>query len=229
MSEQEKPKRKRNLLPTWIKVFLWIFLVMASFMPIIIVLGLIGYPTNISLYGFESNSVFSAIGFILTCLITYKGFIAYGLWYEKKLAVTHAINDAIIGIVVCILSMILPLFLYDGMQFTFRLELIALIPYLFKMKEIKNEWNDELPNKTLNSDDLNEDMTDIIEELKSIYTTHTYQCEDGIITIDQEFQNPNIGEKVFLNEKPAPFGKYKLGFMVHIFVDNGIIEKISSF
>ncbi len=62
-----------------------------------------------------------------------------------------------------------------------------------------------------------------------IYTTHTYNCEDGILTIEQEFQNPNVGEKVFLNKKPAPFGKYKLGFMSHIFVDNGIVETISNF
>lgn len=225
MTELTPPKRKRDLLPIWIKVFLWLFLVMASFIPVVVVLGIFNFSTSLSLYGFESHSVFSVIGFMITCLITYKGIIAYGLWTEKKWAVTHAIYDGIIGIVACVLAMILPLFLNSGINFTFRLELLALFPYLFKMRAIKDEWNDVLKvdiGKTEQENSKEDSM-----ENEPIYKTHTYNCEDGTLTIEQEFQNPNVGEKVFLNGKPAPFGKYKLGFMSHIFVDNGIINKIS--
>jgi hypothetical protein len=231
MTEQILSKRKRDLLPLWIKVFLWIFLFMGSILPVIIVFSLMDYSVSLAIYGVESDTVFSAIGFILTCLIAYKGVIAYGLWTEKKWAITYAIYDAKIGIVACVVSMILPLIIYSSFHFSLRLELIALVPYLFKMQEIKKEWNDDTPSETINTETNIEEKIEItdLNSSPTIYSTHTYQCEDGTLTIDQEFQNPNKGENVFLNGKPAPFGKYKLGFMSFIFVNNGVIEDISNF
>lgn len=225
-------KRRRDLLPIWIKIFLWIFLFMALLMPVAMVFAIMDYASNLSIYGFESNTPFSAIGFIITSLITYKGIIAYGLWTEKDWAVKHAINDAIIGILACTLAMILPLFLYNIMHFTFRLELIVLVPYLFKMREIKNDWNQESPVNEANAKETVNEISDVkidVPQKEISYKKYSYQCDDGAITIEQEFQNPNIGERVFLNDKPAPFGKYKLGFMSHIFVDSGIIQEISNF
>ncbi len=228
-------KKKRDLLPIWIKIFIWIFLIMSAIIPIAIIFAFLGYPSIITIYGFRSYTVFSPIGFIISCLILYKGIISYGLWFEKKWAVKHAIIDGIIGILACIVSMTIPLVTNYGILFSYRLELIALVPYLFKMYWIKNEWNDEAPIQTIKSDDAEDEEHDdeIIEKeiptKEIIYKKYTYNCEDGILTIEQEFQNPNVGEKVFLNDKPAPFGKYKLGFMSHIFVDNGIVESISNF
>ena len=231
MSEQLSSKRKRDLLPIWIKVFLWIFLFMGSILPVIIIFSLMDYSVSLAIYGIASNTVFSAVGLILTCLIAYKGIIAFGLWTGKNWAVTHAIYDAIIGIVACITSMILPLFIYDSFHFSLRLELIALVPYLFKMQEIKGAWNDDLPPETEATNTNIEENAETIEPNlpTSKFITHTYQCDDGTITIEQEFQNPNKGELVFLNGKQAPFGKYKLGFMSHIFVNNGVIEEVTNF
>lgn len=228
MSEEKKSKIKRDLLPIWIKVFLWIFMLMAGVIPIVLLFSILGLPANLSLYGISSNTMFSLPGIIITILILYKGFIAFGLWTEKKWAVTHAIIDAIIGLCVCIIVILIPLFFSsNGFLFSFRIELIPLVLYLNKMKKIKNEWNDKLPDVELKNEE--ESKNNEPEPHVITYTKHTYTCEDGILTIEQEFQNPNIGEKVFLIDKPAPFGKYKLGFMSHIFVDNGIIESITSF
>ncbi|MES2763132.1 MAG: hypothetical protein V4677_13045 [Bacteroidota bacterium] len=222
MSE-EKTTRKRDLLPLWIKIFLWIFLVMACIVPVVIVSSILKIPASLSLYGMETNYFFTVYGVIISVLMLYKGIVAFGLWTEKKWAVSHAIIDAIVGITACVVMTLVPLFSNNGMHFTFRLELIALIPYLIKMKNIKREWNDE----PLVEEKEKEEPRDA-EPPVVVYSRKTYKCEDGILSIDQEFQNPNLGEKVFLNDKPAPFGKYKLGFMSYIFVDNGIIEKISS-
>jgi len=43
-----------------------------------------------------------------------------------------AVIDAVIGIVVCIISM----YLFSG----FKLELVILIPYLIKLFKIKDKW-----------------------------------------------------------------------------------------
>lgn len=62
--------------------------------------------------------------------------------------------------------------------------------------------------------------------IEIFYTQRTYKCEVGNLVIDQEFHSPNVGEKVFLDNKPAPDGIYKVGFMASIEVENGIIISI---
>lgn len=54
-----------------------------------------------------------------------------------------------------------------------------------------------------------------------------YRIREGELSVKQEFTNPNRGEYVFLNENKAPNGKYKLGFMNYITVENGIIKDIT--
>lgn len=138
-AEFEKPQlRRRDLLPTWIKVFIWIFMIMGAILPFGILSGIFGWPFNISLYGFSTMFPFSIIGISLTALFTLKGAVAFGLWTEKKWAVDMAMIDAILGIVICILGMfIIPT---STGNVVIRLELILLIPYFLKMKKIKLEW-----------------------------------------------------------------------------------------
>ncbi|GEN74764.1 hypothetical protein [Chryseobacterium hagamense] len=73
-------------------------------------------------------------------LIIFKGIVAYGLWFEHKWAVQAAIIDAIIGIGVCIIMMVVIPFTIPNVSFTIRLELIPLYFYLVKMQKIKSTW-----------------------------------------------------------------------------------------
>jgi len=54
-----------------------------------------------------------------------------------------------------------------------------------------------------------------------------YECDVGLLEIEQEFHSPNIGEKVYLNGRTAPDGKYKLGFLRFISVVDGMVEEIT--
>jgi hypothetical protein len=47
-----------------------------------------------------------------------------------------------------------------------------------------------------------------------------------ILTIRQEYTNPNIGEFAFINSRPAPNGKYKIGLFTYIHLENGKIADI---
>jgi len=134
--------RRRDLLPTWIKVFTWIFLIFGAIAPLVPIMGIMGVGFNLSLYGLETMNPISLIGIFITCLFALKGVVAFGLWTEKEWAVNFAIIDAIIGIIVCVFVMIILPFLINsnGMKISLRLELIALIPYLLKMRKIKPEW-----------------------------------------------------------------------------------------
>ncbi|WP_426485656.1 hypothetical protein [Flavobacterium sp. 2] len=140
--EFDKPEIiRRNLLPWWIKTFSWIFMILA-----VCGLGtLIGsaFSTNVqlSLYGFETNTAYSAVGIFIILVMALKGFAGYSLWFEKANAISIAKIDAIIGVVICIISMfVLPFTSGDG-HIQLRLELLLLIPYFIKINKIEYEWD----------------------------------------------------------------------------------------
>lgn len=140
LSPGNKIKRWK-LLPWWIKVFVWIFLVFGILAMPLFIYGLLGYHYELSLYGLETNNPLSPIGLLLTAIFVLKGIVSYSLWYEKDWALTLGIIDAIAGILICILSMLLPLILDNGGVINYRLELLILIPYLIKLFNLRASWN----------------------------------------------------------------------------------------
>jgi hypothetical protein len=53
-----------------------------------------------------------------------------------------------------------------------------------------------------------------------------YKLENQeVLTIKQEYPNPNIGEFAYINNKPAPNGRYKIGFLHSVYVVDGKIAK----
>lgn len=138
---QLKHKRRKDLLPWWVKVFAWIFLIIGAIGPPALVFGLLGFSFEISLYGIETNEPSSIIGIALLLMFTLKGITAYGLLKEKSWAVTLGIMDAITGIIFCCFAMIYPFINPQPVtNFTIRLELALLIPYLIKMIRIRSDW-----------------------------------------------------------------------------------------
>lgn len=133
-------KKRRALLPAWIKVFTWIFMIMGAFVPIVLFIGLFISNVQISLYGLETNNPFSSLGFFLVFLFMLKGFTALSLWTEKDWAIKLAIADAVLGIVICCGVMFIMPVLNQDTAFNFRLELVLLIPYLLKLQKIKLAW-----------------------------------------------------------------------------------------
>jgi hypothetical protein len=134
-------KRRRDLLPVWIKIFIWIFLLIGITVPIALFYGLNGFNFHISLYGMDSFQPFSKLGLFLLFLFLIKALASYGLWTEKRWAVKLAIADAFLGIATCtfvmLYSVINP---QPNFIFSFRLELALLIPYLLRLIKIKEDW-----------------------------------------------------------------------------------------
>lgn len=132
--------RRRDLLPTWIKIFLWIFLIGGAVAAGLLIAGALITQTSLSLYGMNANHPYSMTGLLICSLFLFKGIVAYGLWFEQKWAPQAAIADAIIGIAVCLIMMAIIPFMYPSISFTLRLELIPLYFYLKKMQSIKTTW-----------------------------------------------------------------------------------------
>lgn len=134
--------RRRELLPTWMKIFVWIFMITGAIASFCFLAGLSGTKLKLALYGIESQEPLSFAGLFVLLLFLFKGIVAFGLWTEKDWAIKLGIADAILGIIVCIYVMAINPFLNNnaGFVMNLRLELVALIPYLMKLKKIKPLW-----------------------------------------------------------------------------------------
>ena len=133
-------KRRRDLLPTWIKVFCWFFMFFGIAAAFCFILGLFGYKPELEFYGFKTNEVFSINGLLVISIGILKGITAYALWFEKDYAVILAKIDAYFGIVLCGISMLILPFFANEFILNVRLELALLIPFLLKMNKIENQW-----------------------------------------------------------------------------------------
>ncbi|MGS2727149.1 hypothetical protein ACU8DI_11120 [Psychroserpens sp. BH13MA-6] len=132
--------RRRKMLPWWIKIFCWIFMLFGILSFVCLILGFTNVKPALAFYGFETNEPFSLNGLIVIAIGILKGITAFGLWFEKDFAVKIGKIDAIIGIALCGISMLVLPFLQEGFNITIRLELLLLIPYLFKLNKIQKEW-----------------------------------------------------------------------------------------
>lgn len=128
----------RNLLPWWMKIFVWLFIVFAVAVPIAIFLKGLGYRFSISLYGLETSDLFSVTGISLIAIFLFKGIVSFMLWTGKRMAVYFGIADALLGIMIC--SIVMFGFLNNKSEVSFRLELLLLLPYLIKLIKIKQLW-----------------------------------------------------------------------------------------
>lgn len=103
-------------------------------------IGVFGGTADLSLYGFETNKPLSLLGSLIIAFMLFKAFTAYSLWFEKDKAILLGKIDAIAGIVICVISMVaIPIFV-ENAEVSIRLELLLLIPYYYKLENIKNAW-----------------------------------------------------------------------------------------
>jgi hypothetical protein len=133
--------RRRSLMPWWVKLFTWIFLVLGAISAMGFVAGFFGLNTDLSLYGLESNGPLSLAGLILLAIFLLKGITAFALWMEQDWAIHLGFADAILGILFCSFMMLVYPFL-DGNAggFKLRLELFVLVPYLRWLMKVKPLW-----------------------------------------------------------------------------------------
>jgi len=136
--------RRRDLLPWWVKFFCWFFMLFGVTAIICLIAGLLGFYPVMSFYGFETNEPTSPIGLLLIAVCLFNGYTAFLLWFEKNNAIGIARANAIVGIVVCVVSMIVMPFFQNGFKLTFRLELILLALYYRKLTQIEDDWQSKV-------------------------------------------------------------------------------------
>lgn len=144
--------RRRDLLPIWMKIFIWIFIVLGASAIITRLSGIFGISFLFfnangekSIYGMSTYESSTPLALLITALIIYKGITALAMWMEKEWAITMALVDAVLGIAICTVMMfMLPMVTKESgrTSFNFRFELLFLIPYLLKCWKIRQSWEE---------------------------------------------------------------------------------------
>lgn len=135
--ENEKILRK-NLIPAWIKFFCWLFLLFG----ILGFLGLLSFYFNpiytVDLFGINAANNNLYLSLISTLVIIFNGVVAYMLIAKEDKAVEIAKINALINIVICIITTILNLYFYN--KFTLRIEIFLIWFFYSNMREIQFKW-----------------------------------------------------------------------------------------
>lgn len=138
LSEYHSSSTRKTLLPWWIKVFVWIFLIFLLVSPVALLMGILGYDFQLALYGMETHEPLSTSGLLIAFLFGFKGIVSLALLKEKRIAIALASIDAFMGIGICIFVMADQYM--TSSNISFRLELLLLIPYAVKVWNIRKEW-----------------------------------------------------------------------------------------
>lgn len=142
-SKNKFAKRRKDLIPIWIKPFIFLFMAFGLGGIYVLIVNLLGQDSSLSIYGLDSLTVFSMLGFCIWTILGFKTIVSVGLWYEKIWAPKLAIVDAVIGIIVCVIVMVVLPFINftDGVNhLNIRFEMFLLVPYLLQMIKIKTQW-----------------------------------------------------------------------------------------
>jgi uncharacterized membrane protein (DUF2068 family) len=182
LSKSLSTKRRRELIPIWMKPFIFLFLIFGVLGIYGIGKNIMGLESNSTIYGLESNSVFSLLGVFLKAVMLFKAITSFGLWMEKDWAVKFGIIDAVFGIIVCIIVMVVLPFVEfkDGINaLNIRFEIFLLIPYLYQLLKIRKEW-ESLSGISLVDSNLKEDIRNETFIEKTNYEHKKVEAENKV-------------------------------------------------
>lgn len=139
-TSDNKSQARKALIPLWIKIFGWLFIVMGAFVPFLYVGSLIfGFSSSYTMFGLEYEGNAKALmPLIISTVILINGLCAYGLIFGKDWGLSACIVFGYIGLALTLGTMLFEVIFNDSMMV--RLDPILQIPYLFKLHKLKAHW-----------------------------------------------------------------------------------------
>jgi len=134
------PHDRRALVPTWIKVFGWLFIIMgATLLPMGVVFELLGLAVSYSMFGLSFvGSPLHPTAIFISSIIMALAVSAYGLLFGRSWGLRACLVTGYAGLVICVVSMCYGMFFMG--DFTIRLEPLVQIPYLIRLHRMKPQW-----------------------------------------------------------------------------------------
>lgn len=136
----DKSLARKTLIPLWIKIFGWLFIVMGVLVPFLYIGSLIfGFSASYTMFGLEYEGNAKALmPLVISTVILINGLCAYGLLFGKDWGLTACIVFGCIGLLLTLGTMLFEMIFNGSMMI--RLEPIIQIPYLVKLHKIKAHW-----------------------------------------------------------------------------------------
>ena len=133
-------KLRKKLVPLWIKIFGWLFIVMGISLPLLpIVTTFMHRPAAYMIFGLQyQGSPFHPMALFISAIILSLAVSAYGLLFGKPWGLNACLVTGYGGIAICLLTMAYSIFALSTL--TIRLELVLQIPYLLKLRRIRPFW-----------------------------------------------------------------------------------------
>ena len=126
-----------NLLPSWIQFFTFIFLLFSIFGIITGFNSLFqGNLIDDDIYGLSGTNI-KNIGELILIINMIKLLVVYGYFFQKDWAIKIGITDAIIGLFLCIIVLIISVF-QNNLNFPFQG--VILLIYLENIRPIRQKW-----------------------------------------------------------------------------------------
>ncbi len=130
---------RKRLIPSWIKVFGWIFMAMGAVIPLLtIVAAAMGQPASYEIFGLQyQGSPFHPMALLISGIILSLAVSAYGLLFAKSWGLNACLVTGYGGVAICLGTTI---YAMTQGKISLRLELLVHVPYLMKLHKIKPQW-----------------------------------------------------------------------------------------
>lgn len=135
-----REQTRRNLLPTWVQVFCWLFLVAGTLAPTVLIARFFySAPMHFALFGWEhEGSPFDPYSLLILGYFVASGIAAYGLLRGKLWGWAAGATLGSIGLALSLASLAHARQAEGG--FYFSLEPLLQIPFLYVLWRIRAAW-----------------------------------------------------------------------------------------
>lgn len=136
----EAETNRKKLIPLWIKIFGWLFIVMGVAVPLLpLVTAFLKQPATYEIFGLSyAGSPFHPMALLISAIVLALSISAYGLLFGKPWGLKACLVTGYGGIIICLATMVYSLVALSALSI--RLELLAQIPYLLKLHKLKPLW-----------------------------------------------------------------------------------------
>ena len=133
-------EERKRLVPTWIKVFGWLFIIMGISIPVLPFVTMSqGIPASYTIFGLSFvGSPFHPMALLIQAILLALAASAYGLLFGRAWGLKACLATGYLGVVLCVLTTLYSIFVVGS--FTLRLELLIQIPYLMRLHDMRPHW-----------------------------------------------------------------------------------------
>lgn len=130
------PKKRKEILPRWVRFFAWLHLLSFAAVPIFII-GIVG-EASLQAYGMGySGSSLQLKAIWITLLCTMAGMTTVGILWGKDWALKIGLPYAVLALITSFISFIQS---FKGIGFSIPIDPFLLVPFISVMSQRYDEW-----------------------------------------------------------------------------------------